>query len=98
AKPFMTSREAHLFLSAPVRNRVHENVWWAKLKALDIPNDIIDKLIGRIFTFYYFDDLTGRLAEAIRFYGRFHSEMEKATLDEITDCLAWKLRNEPDFR
>src|SRR5258708_10477412 len=98
AKPFMTSIEAHFFLSAPARNRVHENVWWAKLKAAGLPNDAIKELVDRIFTYHFFDDPCGRLAETIRFYSLVDSQMDKTTFSEITDCVAWKLRNEPKFR
>ena len=98
AKPYLNSREAHLFMEAPPGNRVHENVWWAKLKTAGLANDAVKELIDRIYTFHFFDDPDGRLLETVRFFGRFHSQMEKTTFQEIRDCLAWKLRNEPGFR
>src|SRR5258706_11038395 len=61
-KPFMTSMEAHLFLSAPAGNRVHENVWWAKLRAAGLPDRAINELGDRIFTYHFFDDSCRRLA------------------------------------
>lgn len=95
---YMTSKEAFLFLSAPVDNRVHENVWWAKMKAAGLPFAVIDKLIERIFSRYFRDDPSGRMAEVIQFYARFHQEMNRVTFGEVTDFLVWKLRNDPAFR
>lgn len=97
-KPFMTGKEAFLFLSAPATNSVAANVWWAKLKAAGIPAPVIEKLIARIFGQYFFDDPTGRLAETVQFYARYHGDMNKITFGEVTDFIAWKLRNEPTFR
>jgi hypothetical protein len=96
-KGYMTSKEAYLFLSAPTANRIHENVWWAKMKAAGLPVGVIEKLIERIFSHYFFDDPGGRLAEAIQFYARFHQDMNKVTFGEVTDFLAWKLRQDRAF-
>lgn len=96
-KPFMTGKEAHLFLFAPDRNRIHQNVWWAKMKAAGLPDDLIDRLIDRLFTYFRFDDPGERLVETIRFYARYNDQIDMAKLGEITDCLSWKLRNEPEF-
>jgi hypothetical protein len=96
-KWFMTSKEAFLFLSAPATNRIHENVWWAKMKAAGLPSGVIEKLIERIFSHYFCYDPHGRLAEVIQFYARFHQEMNKVTFGEITDFLAWKLRQDQAF-
>jgi len=97
-KDYLTGREAYVLLSAPASRRIHENVWWAKMKVAGIPNTVSEKLIDRIFGNYFFDDPDGRLAEVIQFFGRFHGEMNKVTFGEITDFLAWKLRNDPEFR
>ncbi len=96
-KWFMTSREAFLFLSAPPANLIHENVWWAKMRAAGLPREIVEKLIDRVFHHFFFDDPNGRLAEAIQFYARFHQEMDKVTFGEVNDFVAWKLHNEPEF-
>src|SRR5205085_4510450 len=96
-KGFMTSKEAFLFLSAPAENRIHENVWWAKMRAAGIPCHVIQKLNERIFGQYFFDDPNGRLAEVIQFYARFHAGMDRVTFGEIADFLAWKLRNDRAF-
>ncbi len=96
-KGLMTSKEAFVFLSAPVTNRIHENVWWAKMKVAGPPVGITEKLIERIFSPYFFDDPQGRLAEVIQFYARFHPEMSKTTFGEVTDFLAWKLRQDQAF-
>src|SRR5439155_10635260 len=97
-KSYMTSKEAFLFLSTPTANPIHENVWWAKMKAAGLPVNVIEKLIERIFSHYFFDDPHGRLAEIIPFYARFHQDMNKVTFGEVTDFLAWKLRHDPAFR
>lgn len=97
-KYFLTSKEAFLFLSAPAANRIHENVWWAKMKAAGLPGGVIEKLIERIFAHFFFDDPHGRLAEVIQFYARFHQDMDKVTFGEVTDFLAWKLRQDRAFR
>jgi hypothetical protein len=96
-KGFMTSKEAFVFLNAPATNRIHENVWWAKMKVAGVQNGVIEKLMERIFSHYFFDDPHGRLAETILFYSRFHAGMDKVTFGEITDFLAWKLRNDGAF-
>ncbi len=96
-KGIMTSREAFTFLSAPAANRIHENVWWAKMKVAGLPNSIIEKLTERIFGHYFFDDPDGRLAEVIQFYARYHADMDKVTFGEITDFVTWKLRNDAVF-
>lgn len=96
-KGYLTSREAFLFLSAPAANHIHENVWWAKMRVAGLPVGIIEKLIERIFAPYFFDDPQGRLAEVIQFYARFHTEMNRVTFGEVTDFLAWKLRQDRTF-
>jgi hypothetical protein len=96
-KSFMTSREAFTFLAAPAGNHIHENVWWAKMKVAGIPEKVIHKLNERIFSHYFFDDPNGRLAETILFYARYQAQMDRATFGEVTDFIAWKLRNERRF-
>jgi len=96
-KPYMTAKEAHCFLSAPYET-VHENVWWAKLKSAGVPQQLIGKLIDRIFNNYFFVDETGRLSEVIVFYAHYHADMDKHTFGEVTDFIAWKLRNDREFR
>jgi len=96
-KGTLTSREACMFLTAPTANHIHENVWWAKMKVAGLPETLIDKLIERIFSHFILDDPDGRMAEVIQFYARFHSEMNKMTFSEITDFIAWKIRNDRSF-
>ncbi len=99
-KPFMTAKEAHLFLAAPDRNLIRANVWWAKMKAAGLPAEVIDRLVDRIFAYFQVDDSGGRLAETIRFFARYCGEgcgIEVTKFGEITDCVSWKLRNEPEF-
>lgn len=95
-KPYMTSKEAHTFLSAPYDN-INENVWWAKLKTADIPDGVIGKVIDRVFKNFSFAHKSERFAELITFYSHYHQEMDKITLDGVNDFVLWKLRNEPDF-
>jgi hypothetical protein len=96
-KPYMTSKEAYHFLSAPY-TEVHENVWWAKLKTADIPAGVAHRLIERVFKSQSFDDKSGRLAELIVFYAHYHQDMDKGTLDAVNDFVVWKLHNDNDFR
>ena len=96
-KCVMTSREAYVFLGAPAGNLIHENVWWAKMRVAGIPTGTAEKLIERVFAHYFFDDPNGRLAEAIQFFARYCGEMDKVTFGEITDFIAWKLRNDRGF-
>ena len=96
-RSFMTGKEAHLFLSAPACNQIHENMWWAKMRVAGLPVGLTEKLIDRIFGQYYFEDSAGRLAEIIRFYARYYPELDKVTFGEVTDFLAWKLRHDLDF-
>lgn len=67
AKPYMTAKEAHCFLSGPY-NEIHMNVWWAKLKVAGIPSSVVDKLIERVFKNLFFVDESGRLNELVTFY------------------------------
>lgn len=97
AQPLLTAREAHLFLFAPPENRIHENIWWARMKAMGLPDPAVAHLTERIFAYIPPDDLGPALAETIRFYARFGGEMDHSEWTEVTDCLSWKLRNEPKF-
>src|SRR5579872_2899361 len=90
-KGIMTSREAHAFLHAPAANAIHTNVWWARLRVAGIGIATAGKLLERLFAGTEYLDSTGLLAEAIHFYARYHSEMDRNTFNEITDFLAWKL-------
>ena len=96
-KGVMTSKEASLFLKGCPHRLIHENVWLAKMQGAEVPVHLHDLLIDRILTRHYFDDPGGRLMEMIRFYARYHGEMDKDTLHEVTDFLAWKLDNDPAF-
>lgn len=96
-KGVMTGKEAFVFLSAPASRRIHENVWWARMKVAGLPISLIDRLLERIFSHYSFDDPGGRLAEVIQFYARFYPDMNKVTFGEVTDFLAWKLRQDRAF-
>lgn len=96
-KAFMTSKEAYVFLSAPSGARIHENVWWAKMKVAGLPTPVIERLRERVFAHYFFDDPHGRLGEMIQFYARYHEGMDRVTFGEITDFLEWKLRNDGAF-
>jgi hypothetical protein len=93
----MTSKEAAVFLAAPATYRFHENVWWARMKTAGLPGSAIDFLIARLFQNQFFDDPDGRFAEVIRFFARFYAGMDRVTMGEITDFLAWKLANDPEF-
>src|SRR5205085_12688805 len=55
-------------------------------------------LIDRIFTYYYCGDSCGRPADTVRFFARFYPDMEKTAFQEIRDCIAWRLRHQPEFR
>src|SRR5262249_51347548 len=94
---YLTSKEAFVFLSAPAANRIHENVWWARMRVAGLPVAITERLIDRLFGHYVFDDPQGRMAEVIQFYARFHQDMNRVTFGEVTDFLAWKLRQDPAF-
>ncbi len=96
-KGVMTSKEASLFLKGDPNRFVHENVWLAKMQAADVPAPLRLLLLDRILTRHYFDDPGGRLMDMIRFYARYHGELDKNTLHEVTDFLAWKLDNDPAF-
>jgi hypothetical protein len=97
-KHTMTSKEAHVFLSAPSGRKIHENVWWARMKVAGLPSGVIDRLIERIFQDRTIDDPDGRLAEVIQFYARYHGEMSRVTFGEVTDFIVWKLQNDREFR
>jgi hypothetical protein len=97
AQPYLTAREAHLLLSAPPGNRIHENVWWARMKAAGLLDLAAANLTDRIFAYFPPDDSRPELADTIRFYVRFCCEMSRDEWTEVTDCLSWKLRNEPKF-
>ncbi len=97
-KGIMTSREACVFLQAPPGRKIHENVWWAKMTVAGLPEGVIGRLIDRVFTNHRLEDSDGRLAEAILFYARQHQSLTRNSFDEVTDFLAWKLRNDRGFR
>lgn len=94
----MTSREAVTFLTAPTGRRVHENVWWAKMKVAGVPDALIPMLIDRVFTSHLPDDPDGRMAEAIQFYARQHRDLDRNSLGEVTDFVTHKLRHDTRFR
>lgn len=96
-KAYMTSKEAHIFLKAPLDDPLH-NVWWAKMRHAGIPHGIAIKLIDKIFQNKRFDrQNNSNLADIILFYSRYYEGMDKADFDEITDFIAWKLDNDADF-
>ena len=97
-KGTMTRKEAHLFLCAPPHHTILQNVWWARMKSADIPSGTIEKLLEKPFGTLDFADPDGRLADCIRFYSRFHGEMDRVTFSEVTDFIAWKITNDPSFR
>ena len=97
-KGTMTSKEACAFLSAPEGRKIHENVWWAKMKVAGIPDAMSGALIDRTFTRFGLNDQDGRLAEAIGFYAQHGQALNRASFDEVTDFVADKLRNDPQFR
>ncbi len=97
-KGVMTSREACVFLSAPADRTIHENVWWARLKVAGVPEARIGALIDRVFVRHAAEDTDGRLAEAIQFYAREGHTLTRSSFDEVTDFVAYKLRNERQFR
>ena len=97
-KGLMTSREACAFLRAPYSRKVHENVWWARMTVAGLPEALIGRLIDRVFTSHPVEDADGRMAEAIQFYARQHQALTRNSFDEVTDFLAWKLRNDRTFR
>lgn len=97
AKPYMTAKEAHCFLSGPY-NEIHMNIWWAKLRVAGIPSNVADKLIERVFKNHFFVDESGRLNELVTFYAHHHQDMDKTTLGEVNDYIVWLLANEPEFR
>jgi hypothetical protein len=90
----MTSREAHFFLCAPADHHIYQNVWWARLKAAGIPDEVSNRLLRRLFARYSLSDSRDVLREAIRFFARFYNQMNLDTIDEVADCLAWKIENE----
>ena len=59
-----TGNETVQFLKAPDSRKVHENVWWAKLRTADVPDKMSDELITRILTNYSFEDPDGRLVDS----------------------------------
>jgi hypothetical protein len=63
-----------------------------------IPRSLADKLIARIFTAHWIDDVDGRLMEVVHFYARSHSDMSRAAFEEITDFIDWQVRNDQAFR
>ncbi len=97
-KGLMTSREAVTFLPAPAGRKAHENVWWARMKVAELPEALIGALIDRVFTNYVPDDPEGRFAEVIQFYACEHQALSKNSLDEVTNFIAYKLRNDRQFR
>jgi hypothetical protein len=98
-KSVFTKKEAVLFLKAPFNEKeIHINIWWAKMKALDIPNYMIPSLIDKLFRNRHIFSDDGRFMEILHFFANHHAEIEKQEFDEITDFIDWKLRHEPEFR
>jgi hypothetical protein len=96
-KDIMTSREATVFLSAPIDNLIHENVWWARMTVAGLPPAVKSHLLRSILGQCHFVDTTTRLRDVIAFFARYHVDMNRSTLGEITDFIAWKLRFDPEF-
>ena len=94
----MTSREACAFVTAPNSRTITENIWWARLKAAGVPSAALGPLIDRIFSAHPVQDGDGRLAEAIQFYARWTDSLSARSFDEVTDFVAYQLRNSRQFR
>jgi len=96
-RDIMTSREATVFLSAPPDNLIHENVWWARMTVAGLPPAVKSHLIRSILGQCHIVDTTNRLRDVIAFFARYHVDMNRSTLGEVTDFIAWKLRHDPEF-
>lgn len=97
-KGILNKKEASLFLQAPTDKMVHENIWWAKCKALGMADWYVEYLITRILSKHFIDDPDERMHELVHFYNKIESDVEKAALYEITDYISWQLENEPTWR
>lgn len=103
AKPYMNAKEAYYFLNAPY-TEIHKNFWWARLKHAGVDERQAKQLIERIFGSYFFNhpddvlDEDGRLAEVVTFYANHGRALDKQDFDAVTDFVAWKLRNDVEFR
>lgn len=97
-KGTLNSKEAFAFLSAPNDRTIHENIWWARLKIAGVSGAMIGALIDRVFARLATEDKDGRLAEAVQFYARHGEALTRRSWDEVTDFVAYKLRNDPQFR
>jgi hypothetical protein len=93
-----TGNETVQFLKAPDSRKVHENVWWAKLRTADVPDKMSDELITRILTNYSFEDPDGRLVDVIHYYAYYHAGMTGSEFNELTRFITWKLGDDPAFR
>jgi hypothetical protein len=102
-KPYMNAKEAYYFLNAPY-TEIHKNFWWARLKHAGVDERQAKQLIERIFGSYFFNhpddvlDEDGRLAEVVTFYANHGRALDKQDFDAVTDFVAWKLRNDVEFR
>lgn len=95
-KGIMTKREAVIFLGLKNDFEVYENIWLAKMLALDIPPPFALKLIDRIFSSHFIDDPDNRLHDLLHFFANNYKEIGEADFIELTDFIASKVR-EKDF-
>jgi hypothetical protein len=96
-KGVMTKREANIFLKSPEFDTIEESVWWAKLTVAGIQPRLIARVIKKFFVDRSIGGLTKRYEELIRFFYKFQDDIDKRTFDEITDFIANKFTNDPEF-
>jgi hypothetical protein len=92
-KGTMTSREAALFLKAPVELKIHQNVWWAKLIAAGVPRAMACTLAQGVLNWKVPGAHEPQDDQMIAFFGRFHAQINEKQFDQLTSFLAWKLRD-----
>lgn len=91
-KDLFTKKEAHIFLNAPSNHTIKQNIWWAKCKSRDIPDNFISFILQRFVHRSYRNHFWVTLLDFIK---NNEEELNVETLQEIIDFLpAARAQNE----
>ena len=93
-KSIFTKKEAHLFLNAPNTNSIVENIWWARCKAREIPDNITLFIVQRFPHMSYNSPFW---ISFLNFIKNNEDELNIDTLQELVDFIPAHRRRVENF-